>query len=158
MVNDTKSLWIVLIKLDQFVERTSRILRLQSAEGRDIASLQNWVEATGCLAREETAYLGFHSDLASLAPTGDGAVLQLETWVEDKLLQYWQGFRNVKNLAEERPFDAYWLTSIEPISRPLSQSERVHLSGSFNPACRKSNPVFSDHASLNDAGHLMQPD
>lgn len=95
MVNDIKSLWIVLTKLDQFVERTSRILRLQSAEGRDIVSLQNWVEATGCLAREETAYLAFYSDLVSLAPVGDGAVLQLETWVEDKLIQYWQGFRKV---------------------------------------------------------------
>ena len=90
----------MLTKLDQFVERSSRILRLQSAEGRDIASLQNWVEATGCLAREETAFLACHSDLASLAPIRDNAVLQLETWIEDKLVQYWQGFRNVKNSAE----------------------------------------------------------
>lgn len=148
----------MLIKLDQFVERTSRILRLQSAERRDIASLQNWVKATGCLAREETAYLAYRSDLASLAPVGDGAILQLETWVEDKLIQYWQGFRNVKNLTEGRSLDTYWLTSIEPISRPLHQSERVHLPGSPSSAFCKGNTNFSDHASSDDASHYMQPD
>ena len=65
----------MLIKLDQFVERTSRILRLQLAKGRDIASLQNWVEAKSCLAREEIAYLTYYSDLASLVSIGDSAVL-----------------------------------------------------------------------------------
>ncbi|KAL7798569.1 hypothetical protein V8C37DRAFT_368323 [Trichoderma ceciliae] len=83
-----------LADYDQFVERTGRILHLQQAEGRDIASLENWVEATGCLAREETAYLAHSSDLVSLAPVVDSAALQLETWVEDKLLRYWQGFRS----------------------------------------------------------------
>lgn len=72
------------------------MLRLQPAERRDVASLQNWVEATGCLAREETGYLTYRSDLASLAPVVDSAVLQLETWVTDKLVQYWQGFRSVR--------------------------------------------------------------
>ena len=148
----------MLIKLDQFVERSCRILRLQLAEGRDIASLQNWVDATGCLAREETAYLAYHSDLASLAPVGDNAVLQLETWVEDKLLQYWQGFRTVKNLAEARPRDAYWLTNTEPISRAFDQSKCVYLPRPPNSAYCKGNTVFLDHASPNDAGHRMQPD
>lgn len=86
----------LFIVLDQFVESTNRILRLQQAGGRDIASLENWVQATGCLARDETAYLMHPSDLISLAPERDRAVLQLETWVEDKLLQYWQGFRSVR--------------------------------------------------------------
>ena len=158
MVNTTENLWIMLIKLDHFVERTSRILRLQSAKGRDVASLQNWVEATGCLAREETAYLAYHSDLASLAPVGDSAVLQLETWVEDKLVQYWQGFRNVKNLAQERPLSACWLTSIESISRPLDQFECVYLPRPSNSKYRKGNTAFSDHASPDDASHHMQPD
>lgn len=95
----------MLTKTDQFVERTSRMLRLQSAKERDVASLQNWVEATGCLAREETAYLAYHSDLASLAPEMDNTVLQLETWVEDKLIHYWQGFRNVR-MRQTQPLDA----------------------------------------------------
>ena len=148
----------MLTKLDQFVERSCQILRLQSAEGRDIASLQNWVEATGCLAREETAYLAYHSDLVSLAPVGHNAVLQLETWVEDKLLQYWQDFRNVKNSAEGRPRNAYWLTNTEPISRPLDQSKRAHLPRPPNSASCEGDTVFRNHASPDDAGHCMQPD
>jgi hypothetical protein len=86
---------VVLIELDQFVGTFSRMLRLQPADGRDIASLQNWVKATGCLAREETAYLAYRSDLVSLAPVVDGTILQFETWVEKTLVKYWQGFRNV---------------------------------------------------------------
>ncbi len=95
------------------------MLRLQSAEGRDIASLQNWVEATGSLAREETAYLAYRSDLASLAPAVDSAILQLETWVEDKLVQYWQGFRSVRMLQRGNLSIRSWLTSLEPITQPL---------------------------------------
>jgi hypothetical protein len=85
----------VLIEQDQYLERTNRVLRLQLAERRDVASLRNWVEATGCLAREETAYLAHQSELVSLAPIVDDTVMQLETWVEKKLIQYWQGFRSV---------------------------------------------------------------
>lgn len=119
MVSGAKSIQIGLIGLDQFVERTSRIFCLQPAEGRDIASLQNWVEATGCLAREETAYLAYRNDLASLAPAVDSAVRQLETWVEDKLVQYWQGFRSVRMSQKGNLSTSSWLTSIEPISRHL---------------------------------------
>lgn len=95
------------------------MLRLQPAEGRDISSLQNWVEATGCLARQETAYLAYRSDLASLAPAVDSAVLQLETWVEDKLVQYWQGFRSVRMWQRGNLSMRSWLTSLEPITQPL---------------------------------------
>jgi hypothetical protein len=116
MVSVAKSLLRGLTELDQFVERTSRMLRLQPAEGREISSLQNWVEATGCLAREETAYLAYRSDLASLAPAVDNAVLQLETWVEDKLVQYWQGFRSVRMWQRGNLPMRSWLTSLEPIT------------------------------------------
>lgn len=63
---------------------------------RDVESLHNWLEGTGCLAREETAYLMHDQDLISLAPTGDSAVLQLETWVEDKMIRFYHRFRNVR--------------------------------------------------------------
>ncbi|OSS51608.1 hypothetical protein B5807_03238 [Epicoccum nigrum] len=82
-----------LADYDQFVGTSSRMLHLQPANGRDIASLRNWVKGTGCLAREETAYLAYRSDLASLAPVVDNTILQFETWVEEKLAKYWQGFR-----------------------------------------------------------------
>ncbi|KAK4076865.1 hypothetical protein Purlil1_12547 [Purpureocillium lilacinum] len=84
---------VCLADYDQFVERTSRMLGLGSAQPRDVESLQNWLEGTGCLDREEAAYLTHRHDLTSLAPMGDTAVLQLETWIEDRLIRLWRGFR-----------------------------------------------------------------
>lgn len=66
------------------------------AQQRDIESLQNWLDGTGCLAREETAYLTHHRELVSLAPAGDTGVLQVETWVEDKFIQFFRSFRTVR--------------------------------------------------------------
>ena len=80
--------------VDQFVERTVRLLGLKEAEARDVESLQNWLDGTGCLDREESTYLS-HKDLVSLAPLGDSAQLQLEAWVEGKLIQFWSSFQNV---------------------------------------------------------------
>ncbi|XTI82344.1 hypothetical protein V2W45_1228407 [Cenococcum geophilum] len=83
-----------LADYDQFAERTYRMLSFGSAQRRDVKSLQNWLDGTGCLAREETAYLAHHRELASLAPVADSAVIQLEAWVEDKLIRFYRGFRD----------------------------------------------------------------
>ena len=72
------------------------MLNFGPAQRRDVESLQNWLDGTGCLAREEIAYLTHHRELVSLAPAGDNAVLQLEVWVEDKLIRFYRGFRKVK--------------------------------------------------------------
>jgi hypothetical protein len=72
------------------------MLNFGPAQRRDVESLQNWLDGTGCLAREETAYLTHHRELVSLAPAGDNAVLQLEAWVEDKLIRFYRGFRKVR--------------------------------------------------------------
>ncbi|KAI0852640.1 hypothetical protein F5Y00DRAFT_258490 [Daldinia vernicosa] len=82
-----------LADYDELVERTSRILSLHSADRRDITSLQNWVQGTGCLARDETAYLSCRRELVSLAPVTDSGIQQLETWVEDKLVRLLHRFR-----------------------------------------------------------------
>ena len=84
------------MKIDQFAERTNRMLSFGPAQRRDVESLQNWLDGTGCLAREEAAYLAHQRDLVSLAPVADNAVMQLETWVEDKLIRYCRGFRSVR--------------------------------------------------------------
>jgi hypothetical protein len=62
---------------------------------RDVLSLQNWVEGTGCLSREETEYLENERELISLAPPGDKAMKQLEDWVEDQFVRHYKGFRAV---------------------------------------------------------------
>jgi hypothetical protein len=132
------------------------MLRLQPAEERDAASLRNWVEATGCLAREETAYLAHHSELVSLAPMVDSTVVQVETWVEAKLIQYWQGFRAVSIWRKGVLLSLSWLTDIDSISRPLGQPKRIHLWRSFNTAHCKVDADFSNHVSLDDASRCMQ--
>lgn len=84
-----------LIDLDLFLERTCRTLNLGTAQRRDIESLQNWLSGTGCIAREETAYLA-HRELVSLAPAGDGAIMRLEALVENQLIRFYRGFRKVR--------------------------------------------------------------
>ena len=71
------------------------MLSFGPAQQRDIESLQNWLSGTGCLAREETAYLKYR-ELICLASTGDGAIVQLETWVETLLIRFYSGFRKVR--------------------------------------------------------------
>jgi hypothetical protein len=71
------------------------MLSRSPAQRRDIESLQNWLDGTGCLARVETKYLTYHRELVSLAPACDSALVQLEAWVEDKLIRFCRGFRNV---------------------------------------------------------------
>ncbi|KAI1127945.1 hypothetical protein F5Y10DRAFT_292493 [Nemania abortiva] len=82
-----------LADYDQFAERTYRVLSRNPAEPRDVESLQNWLHNTGCLAREETAYLTHHEELVSLAPPGDNAMVRLEAWVEGKIMLLWPSFQ-----------------------------------------------------------------
>ncbi|KAL2840992.1 hypothetical protein BJY01DRAFT_15287 [Aspergillus pseudoustus] len=71
---------------DQFTERTFQMLNIGRTCERDVESLQHWLDGTGSLAREEREYLTHRDDLASLAPTRDSAMAQIETWIEDKLV------------------------------------------------------------------------
>lgn len=71
------------------------MLGFDVAKPRDVLSLQNWVNGNACLAREETAYLTQCKDLLSMASSDDNAVTRLEAWVEDKLIRFYKGFRQV---------------------------------------------------------------
>lgn len=78
-----------------FAERTRQVLSYDHANPRDVHSLHNWVNGTGCLSRDETAYLEEGRDMISLAYSNDCAVEQLKHWVEGQLIRYYQGFRAV---------------------------------------------------------------
>ncbi|CAI6337693.1 unnamed protein product [Periconia digitata] len=78
---------------DEFVDRSHRMLSLDVAEARDIESLQNWLNGTGCITREETAYLSQSRELVRLAPSKDFALSRLEIWVEDALIRFYSKFR-----------------------------------------------------------------
>ncbi|KAK2037005.1 hypothetical protein LZ31DRAFT_589165 [Colletotrichum somersetense] len=63
-----------------FTNQTHRTLSLSAAAPRDVLSLQNWVEDSSCLSRNETAYLEESADLATMAFSKDGAIEKLEGW------------------------------------------------------------------------------
>ncbi|KAK8055359.1 hypothetical protein PG993_000586 [Apiospora rasikravindrae] len=77
------------MNIDRFTERTHVALGHEKAHQRDVESLHNWLEGTGCIAREERAYLEKRHELQCLTRTGDNAVFQLEAWIEDKIIRAW---------------------------------------------------------------------
>jgi hypothetical protein len=76
-------------------DRIHHTLQFEPAQERDIRSVENWVDGTGCLDRQETAYLSVHRDLIQLAPSADSAITKLESWVEDALIRFYKSFRQV---------------------------------------------------------------
>jgi hypothetical protein len=85
----------ILIIVDQFAERTQQWLSLAPAKPRDIESLQNWNDATACIAEEETQYLAHRGELVALAPLADNAMATIETLVEDRLIDVSSVWRKV---------------------------------------------------------------
>ncbi|KAH8879228.1 hypothetical protein GQ53DRAFT_854994 [Thozetella sp. PMI_491] len=77
---------------DLLLEKTQSALKFSRAAPRDVISLRNWVDATGCLSRPETQFLNHELELISLA-SDDSAMKKLEDWVEDLLVRYYKGFR-----------------------------------------------------------------
>ncbi|KAK3385190.1 hypothetical protein B0H63DRAFT_180145 [Podospora didyma] len=71
-----------LADYDALMERNHRVLGLEDAPYRDVASLQNWVDGNGCIARRETAYLARAQDLVSVASPDDGATAWLGALAE----------------------------------------------------------------------------
>ncbi|KAI3325616.1 hypothetical protein HD806DRAFT_490781 [Xylariaceae sp. AK1471] len=84
-----------LADYDSFLERTGKVLSSGPAAPRDNLSLKNWLNGNGCVSRQETAYLDYEEDLVGLTGPGDRATSQLEVWIEDKLIEYYPGFRTM---------------------------------------------------------------
>jgi len=82
---------------DEFVVRSSQMLKLDFASSRDVTSLTNWLDGNGCVAREEAAYLYSSGDLASLASPSDNAIAQLENWVEDRVARCYKKFKFLRH-------------------------------------------------------------
>ena len=76
-----------LKSVDNFVEKSRRMLESRAADARNIRGLQNWVNGNGCLSWEETAYLTRCNDLLSIVPPEDGTAVRFEIWVEDGLVR-----------------------------------------------------------------------
>ncbi|KAK4210288.1 hypothetical protein QBC37DRAFT_322470 [Rhypophila decipiens] len=75
-----------LADYDDFIARSRRMLSLEKAQKRNVNSLQNWLDGTGCVDKDETIYLQHDHELVSLAAGQDGATLHLESWLEDIII------------------------------------------------------------------------
>jgi hypothetical protein len=58
------------------------VLQLPNAAKRDVTSIRNWIEGTGCIARAESEFLERQDDMANLAGTFDNAVHYVEVVAE----------------------------------------------------------------------------
>ncbi|RAH67300.1 uncharacterized protein BO66DRAFT_458154 [Aspergillus aculeatinus CBS 121060] len=74
-----------LAEYDTMLQQTQWVQSLSDSSARDIQSLQNWVQGTGCIAREERKYLDHDQDLASLVTPPDIAVERTLPLLEDFL-------------------------------------------------------------------------
>ncbi|KAK2737837.1 hypothetical protein FQN57_007395, partial [Myotisia sp. PD_48] len=82
-----------LADYDNYLERTHHALGFRPPPQRDVQALQNWLDGTGMVARDERAYLTHFQDLVTVGPAGDTALVQLETWIEDQLIRHYSNFR-----------------------------------------------------------------
>ncbi|PMD64853.1 uncharacterized protein K444DRAFT_640603 [Hyaloscypha bicolor E] len=85
---------VLLDDYDSFLEKTHRILGYVHALPRDVTSLRNWM-MNGSLNKDERRYLDQQQDLISLGSSSDAAKKNLENWVEDLLVDNWEGFRSI---------------------------------------------------------------
>ncbi|KAF2849802.1 hypothetical protein T440DRAFT_426457 [Plenodomus tracheiphilus IPT5] len=83
-----------LADYDQLIERNHRILALDPVENRNVSSIRNWLNANGCMARDEVKYLDHMNDLTSVVASHDAIMLTFEAWLERTLLRLWKGLRH----------------------------------------------------------------
>ncbi|KAK8135105.1 hypothetical protein PG984_007117, partial [Apiospora sp. TS-2023a] len=85
-----------LAEYDDFLNRSHKTLNLKKALSRDVSSLENWVDATSCISRDEREFLHRERELLTLSASEDSAIKKLEDWVEDLLVDRYKGFRAVE--------------------------------------------------------------
>jgi hypothetical protein len=83
------------VRIDNFIDQTSRTLKLKHPSPRDVRSLENWLNGTAALARDEARYLQGRWDLATLNPADDGLFALVEGLIEDALIRFLNRFRHV---------------------------------------------------------------
>ena len=64
------------------MDAAERALGRPDAEPRDMASLQNWLNANGSITAECEAYLQYRQDLCAVAPVADNAIVSVQDWLE----------------------------------------------------------------------------
>lgn len=73
---------------DKYLERLDRIFSLKAARPRDVSNLCNWLEYTGCVARNETQFLTNENDLINPIRAEDNALTPFQEIIEDVLINF----------------------------------------------------------------------
>lgn len=89
---------------DELVERSARVFRYTQARRWDIEGLKKWVEGNGCIAKEESRYLGYGKDLFTFS-SEDDPLSRLERSVENALVPFLRSYYK-KQLTENPSPDA----------------------------------------------------
>lgn len=71
---------------DSMLADYCRVLSMPKGSVRDAKSLQSWLTGTGCISREEIAYLDHVDDLVNLTGTADVVFRWLENMIVDAAL------------------------------------------------------------------------
>lgn len=74
---------VLTVAPDSLLEGQRRALQFESVSARSLTNVRNWVDGKGCIARDETAYLGQPDDLLSVVSLVDHATSWMEALVED---------------------------------------------------------------------------
>jgi hypothetical protein len=79
-------------------------LRLPNAAPRDINSVKNWINGTGCIARAESQFLEEQDDMMNLGGTTDHAVTYIEIVAETIAFGFAARLRKVRQHAQSYLF------------------------------------------------------
>ena len=71
---------------DKYLGRLDRIFSFKAARTRDVTNLSNWLEYTGCVARDETEFLATGKDLISPIRAEDSALTPFQELIEDAVV------------------------------------------------------------------------
>ena len=71
---------------DKYLEGLDRIFSLKAARPGDVTNLCNWLEYTGCIARDETEFLAAGKDLISPITAEDSALTPFQELIEDVVI------------------------------------------------------------------------
>ncbi|KAF2804513.1 uncharacterized protein BDZ99DRAFT_451574 [Mytilinidion resinicola] len=105
-----------LADYDGLIVRNHQIFSFEAARPRAVASLQNWINGTGCIARHEATYLNYSNELLCVASMDDTVMMWLETLVECTFTRARQYFGKNRHLNISRDPNVH-ITSKPSVTR-----------------------------------------
>ncbi|EYE91801.1 uncharacterized protein EURHEDRAFT_416073 [Aspergillus ruber CBS 135680] len=88
---------------DELVERSARVASYTQARKRDVERLKKWVDENGCIAKEESRYLGQGKDLFTFSSEDEDPLSRLERSVEDALIPFFKTYYKKQTTQDTPP-------------------------------------------------------